>query len=130
MRISDWSSDVCSSDLTMPPSQFGLFTRSSPEHETANVEFHIQPLSLDKFGDPLHAFPAFTASICNLRPTSRGHVRIKSADARQAPAIQPNYLSTEEDRRVAIDSIRLTRKLAAAPEIGRAEGRERVCESG
>ncbi|MFC3674125.1 GMC family oxidoreductase [Ferrovibrio xuzhouensis] len=105
--------------LTMPPSQFGLFTRSSPEHETANVEFHIQPLSLDKFGDPLHRFPAFTASICNLRPTSRGHVRITSADAKQAPAIQPNYLSTEADRRVAVDSLKLTRKLAAAPALAR-----------
>ncbi|WP_370156320.1 GMC family oxidoreductase [Ferrovibrio sp.] len=103
--------------LTMPPSQFGLFTRSSPEHETANVEFHIQPLSLDKFGAPLHKFPAFTASVCNLRPTSRGSVRIKSADPRQAPAIQPNYLSTEEDRRVAVDSLRLTRRLAAAPAL-------------
>ncbi len=103
--------------LTMPPSQFGLFTRSSPEHETANVEFHIQPLSLDKFGAPLHKFPAFTASVCNLRPTSRGSVRIKSADPRQAPAIQPNYLSTEEDRRVAVDSLKLTRRLAAAPAL-------------
>lgn len=105
--------------LTMPPSQFGLFTRSSSEHETANVEFHIQPLSLDKFGDPLHRFPAFTASICNLRPTSRGHVRIKSADPKQAPAIQPNYLSTEADRRVAVDSLKLTRKLAAAPALAK-----------
>jgi choline dehydrogenase len=105
--------------LTMPPSQFGMFTRSSPEHETANVEFHIQPLSLDKFGDPLHRFPAFTASICNLRPTSRGYVRIKSADPRQPPAIQPNYLDTEEDKRVAIDSIKLTRRLASAKALAR-----------
>ena len=103
--------------LTMSPSQFGMFTRSSPEHATANVEFHIQPLSLDKFGEPLHAFPAFTASICNLRPTSRGHVRIKSADPYAAPAIQPNYLATPEDQRVAIDSIKLTRRLAAAPAL-------------
>ncbi len=100
--------------LTMAPSQFGMFTRSSPEHATANVEYHIQPLSLDKFGDPLHSFPAFTASICNLRPTSRGHVRIKSRDAFSAPAIQPNYLSTPEDQRVAVDSIKLTRRLAQA----------------
>lgn len=100
--------------LTMAPSQFGMFTRSSPEHATANVEYHIQPLSLDKFGDPLHKFPAFTASICNLRPTSRGHVRIKSRDAFAAPAIQPNYLSTPEDQRVAVDSIKLTRRLAQA----------------
>lgn len=103
--------------LTMAPSQFGMFTRSSPDHATANVEFHIQPLSLDKFGDPLHAFPAFTASICNLRPTSRGHVRIKSADPYAAPAIQPNYLSTPEDQRVAIDSLKLTRRLAASPAL-------------
>ena len=99
--------------LTMAPSTYGLFTRSAPEHATANVEFHIQPLSLDKFGEPLHDFPAFTASICNLRPTSRGHVRIKSPDPLAAPAIQPNYLSTEADRQVAVDSIRLTRRLAA-----------------
>ncbi len=103
--------------LTMAPSQFGMFTRSSPEHATANVEFHIQPLSLDKFGDPLHKFPAFTASICNLRPTSRGHVRITSSDVAQAPAIQPNYLATPEDRRVAVDSLKLTRRLAAAPAL-------------
>jgi len=105
--------------LTMAPSQFGLFTRSSPEHETANVEFHIQPLSLDKFGDPLHSFPAITASVCNLRPTSRGNVRIKSADPLAAPAIQPNYLATPEDRRVAVDSLKLTRRLLAAPALSR-----------
>jgi choline dehydrogenase-like flavoprotein len=105
--------------LTMAPSQFGMFTRSSSAHETANVEFHIQPLSLDKFGDPLHRFPAFTASICNLRPTSRGFVRIRSADAREAPAIQPNYLASEDDKRVAVDSIKLTRKLAATEALRR-----------
>lgn len=103
--------------LTMAPSQFGLFARSAPEHATANVEFHIQPLSLDKFSDPLHRFPAFTASICNLRPTSRGHVRIRSGDPFAAPAIQPNYLSTPEDRRVAIDSLKLARRLAYAPAL-------------
>lgn len=103
--------------LTMPPSQFGMFTRSSPDYDMPNVEFHIQPLSLDRFGSPLHDFPAFTASICNLRPTSRGHVRIKSPEPRHAPAIQPNYLDTAEDRRVAVDSIRLTRRLAAAPAL-------------
>lgn len=105
--------------LTMAPSTFGMFTRSSPEHETPNVEFHIQPLSLDAFGSPLHAFPAFTASICNLRPTSRGHVRIKSADPHAAPAIQPNYLATEADMQVAVDSLKLTRRLAAAPALSR-----------
>lgn len=110
--------------LTMAPSQFGMFTRSSPEHATANVEYHIQPLSLDKFGDPLHKFPAFTASICNLRPTSRGHVRIRSRDAFAAPAIQPNYLSTPEDQRVAVDSIKLTRRLAKAKALAPYEPEE------
>ena len=105
--------------LTMAPSTFGMFTRSSPEHDTPNVEFHIQPLSLDAFGSPLHSFPAFTASICNLRPTSRGHVRIKSTDPRQAPAIQPNYLSTEDDMRVAVDSLKLTRRLVQAPALAK-----------
>jgi choline dehydrogenase-like flavoprotein len=105
--------------LTMAPSTFGMFTRSSDEHATPNVEFHIQPLSLDAFGSPLHPFPAFTASICNLRPTARGHVRIKSANAKDAPAIQPNYLSTEADMQVAIDSLKLTRRLAQAPALAR-----------
>lgn len=110
--------------LTMAPSTFGMFTRSSPEHATPNVEFHIQPLSLDKFGDPLHPFPAFTASICNLRPTSRGHVRIRSNDPLAAPAIQPNYLSTEADIRVAIDSLKLTRRLASAPALSKYDPQE------
>ncbi len=105
--------------LTMAPSTFGMFTRSSDAHATPNVEFHIQPLSLDAFGSPLHSFPAFTASICNLRPTSRGHVRIKSRDPRQAPAIQPNYLSTEDDIRVAVDSLKLTRRLVQAPALAK-----------
>jgi len=102
-----------SGPLTMAPSQLGGFTRSAPEHRTANVEIHTQPLSLDKFGDPLHPFNAFTSSICNLRPTSRGHVHIRSADPRAAPAIHCRYLSTEEDRKVAVDSLRLTRRIAA-----------------
>ncbi len=106
-----------SGPLTMAPSQLGGFTRSSPEHATANVEIHTQPLSLDKFGDPLHPFNAFTSSICNLRPTSRGHVRIKSPDPRAAPAINPRYLSTDEDRKVAIDSLRITRRVAAQPAL-------------
>ncbi|MCU0896592.1 MAG: GMC family oxidoreductase N-terminal domain-containing protein [Burkholderiales bacterium] len=97
--------------LTMAPSQMGAFARSSPEHATPNVEFHVQPLSLDKFGDPLHPFPAFTASVCNLRPTSRGHVHIESADPRAHPKIMLNYLSTAADQRVAIDSLRLTRRI-------------------
>jgi len=102
--------------LTMAPSQMGAFARSSPEHATPNVEYHVQPLSLDKFGDPLHPFPAFTASVCNLRPTSRGHVRIKSADPRAHPAIMLNYLSTDADRKVAVDALRLTRRIVTGTE--------------
>ena len=105
--------------LTMAPSQLGGFTRSSPEHATPNIEYHVQPLSLDKFGDPLHPFPAFTASVCNLRPTSRGYVRIKSADPRAHPAIMPNYLSTPEDRKVAADGLRLTRRIASQPALAK-----------
>jgi len=105
--------------LTMAPSQLGGFTRSSPEHATPNIEYHVQPLTLDKFGDPLHRFPAFTASVCNLRPTSRGHVRIRSNDFRDAPEIQPYYLSTPEDHRVAVDSLRLTRRIVRAPALAR-----------
>ena len=90
--------------LTMAPSQLGIFTRSDPRRERANIQYHVQPLSLDRFGEPLHTFPAFTASVANVQPTSRGHVRLKSADpGGQAPAIQPNYLSTDEDRRVAAE---------------------------
>jgi choline dehydrogenase-like flavoprotein len=103
--------------LTMAPSQLGLFTRSDPGRERANLQFHIQPLSLDKFGDPLHPFPAFTASVCNLQPTSRGAVSLRSADTAEQPAIRPNYLSTEEDRRVAAQSIRVARRLARAPAL-------------
>ena len=78
--------------LTMAPSQLGLFTRSDPSRERANIQFHVQPLSLDKFGDPLHTYPAFTASVCNLQPESRGAVRLRSADPADKPVIQPNYL--------------------------------------
>jgi choline dehydrogenase len=105
--------------LTMAPSQLGGFTRSSGEHVTPNIEYHVQPLSLDKFGDPLHRFPAFTASVCNLRPTSRGYVRIKSPDPHAAPAINCRYLSTPEDRKVAADSLRLTRRIATQPALAR-----------
>ena len=87
--------------LTMAPSQFGLFTRSNPNQERANIEFHVQPLSLEQFGEPLHRFPAFTTSVCNLRPTSRGYIRLRSPDPSAAPVIKPNYLSTDEDRAVA-----------------------------
>jgi len=103
--------------LTMAPSQLGLFTRSDGKRERANIQYHVQPLSLDRFGEPLHAFPAFTASVANVQPTSRGHIRLKSSDPADAPAIQPNYLSTDEDRRVAADSIRVTRKIVAQPAL-------------
>ncbi|MGC1663101.1 MAG: GMC family oxidoreductase N-terminal domain-containing protein [Bradyrhizobium sp.] len=97
--------------LTMAPSQLGIFTRSDPRRDRANIQFHVQPLSLDKFGDPLHRFSAITVSACNLQPVSRGTVRIKSATPDQAPSIAPNYLSTTEDRQVAADAIRTTRRL-------------------
>ncbi len=101
--------------LTMAPSQLGIFTRSDSTRERANIQFHVQPLSLDKFGDPLHRFPAITVSACNLQPTSRGTVRIRSAKLDEAPMIAPNYLSTDEDRRVAADAIRTTRRLMQQP---------------
>ncbi|MCA0303917.1 MAG: GMC family oxidoreductase N-terminal domain-containing protein [Proteobacteria bacterium] len=104
-----------SGPLTMAPSQLGIFTRSSPDHERANIEFHVQPLSLDKFGEPLHRFGAITVSACNLRPTSRGTLRLRSADPADKPVIAPNYLSTPEDRRVAADAIRVTRRLMKQP---------------
>jgi choline dehydrogenase-like flavoprotein len=103
--------------LTMAPSQLGIFTMSSREHERANIEFHVQPLSLDKFGEPLHRFPAITVSACNLRPTSRGTIRLRSADPADKPRIAPNYLSTPEDRRVAADAIRVTRRLMKQPAL-------------
>ena len=89
--------------LTMAPSQLGLFARSSPDYATANIEFHVQPLSLDRFGEPMHAYPAITISVCNLRPESRGSTHASSADPRAAPVIQPNYLSALADQRVAVD---------------------------
>jgi choline dehydrogenase-like flavoprotein len=103
----------------MAPSQLGLFTRSDPGRERPNLQFHVQPLSLDKFGEPLHPFPAFTASVCNLQPTSRGFVRLRSADPGEHPIIQPNYLSTEQDRRVAADSVRVARRIVSAPALQR-----------
>jgi choline dehydrogenase len=105
--------------LTMAPSQLGCFAKSDPSRETPNVEYHVQPLSLDRFGEPLHPFPAFTASVCNLRPESRGTVRITSPDPRAKPSIRPNYLSTRPDRQVAADSIRLTRRICAARALAR-----------
>lgn len=108
-----------SGPMSMAPSQLGAFAKSDPSNETPNLEYHVQPLSLDKFGDPLHPFPAFTASVCNLRPDSRGSVRLTAPTARQAPAIRPNYLATESDRRVAADAIRLTRRIVGQPALAR-----------
>lgn len=110
--------------LTMAPSQLGIFTRSSADHARANIQFHVQPLSLDKFGDPLHRFPAITVSACNLRPTSRGSVRITGAAPQDLPRIAPNYLSTDEDRKVAADAIRVTRRLMAQPALARLQPAE------
>ncbi|MEO1305356.1 MAG: GMC family oxidoreductase N-terminal domain-containing protein [Pseudomonadota bacterium] len=97
--------------LTMAPSQLGIFTRSSPDQTRANIQFHVQPLSLDKFGDPLHRFPAITVAACNLRPTSRGSIQISGPQIDAAPIIDPNYLDTEDDKIVAADAIRVTRQL-------------------
>ena len=100
--------------LTMAPSQLGLFAKSDPSRETANLQYHVQPLSLDRFGEPLHPFPAFTASVCNVRPESRGTVLATSPDPFAAPEIRPNYLATPGDRQVAVEAIRLTRRICAA----------------
>ena len=103
--------------MTMAPSQLGLFTRSDRTQDRANIQYHVQPLSLPKFGEPLHPFPAFTASVANIRPTSRGALTLKSADPSVPPAIKPNYLATPEDRRVAANSIRVTRAIVAQPAL-------------
>jgi choline dehydrogenase-like flavoprotein len=108
----------------MAPSQLGLFTRSDPLRERANIQFHVQPLSLDRFGEPLHTFPAFTASVCNVQPTSRGELRLRSADPAAPPVIAPNYLSTDDDRRVAADSLRVTRRIVAQPALAQYKPRE------
>jgi choline dehydrogenase len=110
--------------LTMAPSQLGAFAKSDPARATANLEYHVQPLSLDRFGDPLHPFPAFTASVCNLRPQSRGEVRIRSPEPATPPAIRPNYLASEADRMVAADAIRLTRRICAAKALARFQPEE------
>ena len=110
--------------LTMPPSQLGAFAKSDASRTAANLEWHVQPLSLDKFGDPLHTFNAITPSVCNLQPTSRGHVRIKSPDPSQAPAITLNYLSTEEDRDLAVAGLRFTRRIMATKALARFEPEE------
>ena len=108
-----------SGPMSMAPSQLGAFTRTSDAYRFPNIEFHVQPLSLDAFGEPLHTYPAITASVCNLRPGSRGTVRIKSRDFLQAPAIAPNYLSTDEDRKVAADSLRVVRRIMTQPALNR-----------
>ncbi|MDL5031207.1 GMC family oxidoreductase N-terminal domain-containing protein [Pelomonas sp. APW6] len=110
--------------MSMAPSQLGAFTRSSPRLRWPDLEYHVQPLSLDAFGEPLHRFNAFTASVCHLNPTSRGHVSIRSADPEQPPAIAPRYLSTEEDRRIAAQGLRLTRRIVAQPALAPFHPRE------
>jgi choline dehydrogenase len=110
--------------LTMPPSQCGAFAKSDPSQPTPNIEWHVQPLSLDKFGDPLHSFPAITPSVCNLRPSSRGWVRIQSPDPAAHPDIKLNYLSTDEDRKVAVEGIRFTRRIMRAKALARYEPEE------
>jgi choline dehydrogenase-like flavoprotein len=105
--------------LTMAPSQLGIFTRSDPHQERANIQFHVQPLSLDKFGEPLHRFPAITIAACNLRPTSRGTIRITASAPEQSPSIAPNYLATPDDRQVAADAIRVTRRIMAQPVLAK-----------
>lgn len=113
-----------SGPMSMAPSQLGAFTRSRPELEHPNLQYHVQPLSLDAFGEPLHSFPAFTASVCNLNPTSRGTVQIKSPNFEEAPAIAPNYLSTAEDRQVAAESLRVTRRIVSQPALARYQPEE------
>src|SRR5206468_910221 len=110
--------------LTMPPSQAGAFAKSDPAQPTPNIEWHVQPLSLDKFGDPLHSFPAITPSVCNLRPSSRGWVRVKSADPAAYPEIRLNYLKEAEDRAVAVDGMRFTRRIMAARALAKYQPEE------
>ncbi len=113
-----------SGPMSMAPSQLGAFTRSSADQPYPNIEYHVQPLSLDAFGEPLHSFPAFTASVCNLNPTSRGSVTITSPHFADAPRIAPNYLSTPEDRQVAADSLRVTRRIASQPALAKYQPEE------
>ncbi|MBI3532389.1 MAG: GMC family oxidoreductase N-terminal domain-containing protein, partial [Burkholderiales bacterium] len=113
-----------SGPMSMAPSQLGAFTRSDPAQPWPNIEYHVQPLSLDAFGEPLHDFNAITASVCNLNPTSRGTVQIKSPRFEDAPAIAPNYLSTPEDRKVAADSLRVTRRIVAQPALAKYQPEE------
>jgi choline dehydrogenase len=113
-----------SGPMSMAPSQLGAFTRSEPHLPYPNIEYHVQPLSLDAFGEPLHDFNAFTASVCNLNPTSRGSVRIRSGKFEDAPLIAPMYLSTPEDRKVAADSLRITRRIVAQPALAKYQPKE------
>lgn len=108
-----------SGPMAMAPSQLGIFTRSGPDKETPDLQFHVQPVSLDKFGEPVHRFPAITASVCNLRPESRGSVHVRSPDFALQPAIAPNYLSQERDREIAVRAIRLARTIAKQPSFAR-----------
>ena len=110
--------------LTMAPSQFGIFTKSNETYETPNIEFHVQPLSLDKFGDPLHKFPALTVSVCNLRPKSIGTVSLASSNHLDQPIIAPNYLSDPEDKQVAVESIHKARSLMSTSEMSYFEPKE------
>ena len=107
-----------SGPMSMAPSQLGAFAKSDARFETANLEYHVQPLSLDAFGEPLHTFPGITASVCNLRPESRGSVHATSPEWNAAPAIRPNYLGAQGDQAVAADAIRLTRRIMAQPALG------------
>lgn len=113
-----------SGPMSMAPSQLGIFTRSSAAYAHPNIQYHVQPLSLEAFGQPLHSFPAITASVCNLNPSSRGSVTLRSADFQAAPCIAPDYLSTDEDRRVAADSLRVTRRIASQPAMARYQPEE------
>jgi choline dehydrogenase len=113
-----------SGPMSMSPSQLGAFTRSDPSRRWPNLEYHVQPLSLDAFGEPLHAFEAFTASVCNLNPESRGEVHIVSSDPAKAPRIAPGYLATEGDRRIAAESLRLTRRIVSQPALAPFKPRE------
>jgi choline dehydrogenase len=108
-----------SGPMSMAPSQLGAFTRSDPSQPYPNLEYHVQPLSLDAFGEPLHPFNAFTASVCNLNPTSRGRVRIRTPRPEDAPSILANYLSTDADRHIAAQSLRLTRRIVAQPALAK-----------
>ncbi|MEX0430464.1 GMC family oxidoreductase [Spiribacter insolitus] len=116
--------------LSMAPSQLGCFARSSPDQARANLQYHVQPLSTDRLGDPLHPFPAITVSVCNLRPESRGRVSLRDADPASTPRIEPHYLSTEGDRAVAVDAIRLTRRIMGSAALAAHQPAERLPGAG